>query len=192
MITNIFADPVLQVKLDEDLNALIQFSNTLTDGRIKSNVGGFQTGDLDLNLPQLQSLKTQILKHGSIFIREYLKIEKDVYINNLWLNKNYYKDYNEQHVHLDCVLSGVFYVKTNPNSGDLKFFRSQSLDVWMPDRIIQTFNHYNSTLWAFKPEDNYLFLFPAWLTHCVTPNLSQEERISISFNIAVREGRGLW
>ena len=95
MITNIFADPVLQVKLDEDLNYLIQFSNTLTDGRIKSNVGGFQTGDLDLNLPQLQSLKTQILKHGSIFIKEYLKIEKDIYINNLWLNKNYYKDYNE-------------------------------------------------------------------------------------------------
>jgi uncharacterized protein (TIGR02466 family) len=192
MITNLFTDPVLRVKLNEDLDALTKFVNSLQDGRVKSNVGGFQSGDLDLTLPALQSLNYQILVHGSNFIREVLQIHKEVYINNLWVNKNYFKDYNEQHVHLDCVLSGVFYVKTNPQAGDLKFFRSNSLDVWAPDRIITTFNSNNATIWNFKSEDNILMLFPAWLKHSVTPNLSQEERISISFNLSVKDGRGLW
>lgn len=60
------------------------------------------------------------------------------------------------------------------------------LDIWMPDNSITKFNYHNSTLWGFRPEDNYLFLFPAWLKHSVTPNLSQEERISISFNISIK------
>jgi len=187
MLTEIFKEPVFQIKLNEDLNALIEFSKTLKKGRIKSNVGGFQSEDLNLNLSELQSLNTQILKHGSNFIKEYLAVEKDVYINNLWLNKNYYKDYNERHIHLNSVVSGIFYVKTNPKSGDLTFYRNNMLDIWMPDDIIKKFNHYNSSEWAFKPEDNYLFLFPSWLNHSVRPNLSQEERISISFNISVKQ-----
>lgn len=187
MITEIFKEPIFQIKLNENLDALIEFSNKLKKGRIKSNVGGFQSEDLALNLPELKSLNNEILKHGDNLIREHLAIEKNIYINNLWLNKNYYKDYNEQHVHLNCVLSGVFYIKTNKQSGDLQFFRNNMLDIWVPDHNIKNFNHYNSTSWAFKPEDNYLFLFPAWLNHSVKPNLSQEERISISFNISIKK-----
>ena len=187
MITNIFADPVLHVQLDEDLKSLIDFSSKLERGRVKSNIGGFQSEDLDKNAPELESLISNILFHGNSFIKEHLHLRNDIFLNNIWLNKNYYKDFNERHFHLDCVVSGVFYVKTNPQSGDLQFFRNNSLDVWMPDRIIKKFNYHNSTLWSFRPEDNYLFLFPAWLEHSVRPNLSQEERISISFNIAIQK-----
>ena len=187
MITNIFADPVLHVQLDENLKSLFDFSSKLERGRVKSNIGGFQSEDLDKNAPELESLISNILFHGNSFIKEHLHLRNDIFLNNIWLNKNYYKDFNERHFHLDCVVSGVFYVKTNPQSGDLQFFRNNSLDVWMPDRIIKKFNYHNSTLWSFRPEDNYLFLFPAWLEHSVRPNLSQEERISISFNIAVQK-----
>ena len=187
MITDIFADPVFHVQLDEDLKSLIDFCSKLKEGRMRSNVGGFQSDNLDKDSPELQSLISHILFHGNSFSKEHLCLKNDIYLNNIWVNKNYYKDYNEQHVHLDSVLSGVFYVKTNPQSGDLKFFRNNSLDVWMPDRVIKKFNYHNSTLWSFRPEDNYLFLFPAWLKHSVTPNLSQEERISISFNIAIKK-----
>ena len=111
----------LHVQLEEDLKVLIDFSNKLEKGRVKSNVGDFQSEDLDKDAPELESLISNILFHGNSFIREHLYLKNDIYLNNIWLNKNYYKDYNEQHVHLDCVLSGVFYVKTNPQSGDLKF-----------------------------------------------------------------------
>ncbi len=31
---------------------------------------------------------------------------------------------------------------------------------------------------------NTLYIFPSWIKHLVKPNMSDEERISISFNVA--------
>ena len=48
---------------------------------------------------------------------------------------------------------------------------------------IKNFNSYNSHCWEFIPEENVIYLFPAWLKHSVQPNLNKnEERISFSFN----------
>ena len=44
------------------------------------------------------------------------------------------------------------------------------------------YNDANTYHW-FTPVPNTLIMFPAWLEHDVEPNQSQEERISISFNI---------
>ena len=44
------------------------------------------------------------------------------------------------------------------------------------------YNDANTHHW-FAPVENTLIMFPAWLEHDVEPNQSQEERISISFNI---------
>ena len=35
---------------------------------------------------------------------------------------------------------------------------------------------------SFEIEENVLLLFPSWLKHYVNPNLSNEDRISLSFN----------
>ena len=44
-------------------------------------------------------------------------------------------------------------------------------------------NMYTSSIWEILPEEGKLLLFPSWLDHEVDQNLSQEKRISISFNI---------
>ena len=43
-------------------------------------------------------------------------------------------------------------------------------------------NHYTSSVWSITPQKGKLLLFPSWLEHEVSPGLSQESRISISFN----------
>ena len=35
-----------------------------------------------------------------------------------------------------------------------------------------------------EPEDNKLILFPSWLEHDVEPSKSDEDRISIAFNVS--------
>jgi len=35
---------------------------------------------------------------------------------------------------------------------------------------------------SFEPKAGRLIMFPAWLVHCVDPNMSDELRISVSFN----------
>ena len=45
------------------------------------------------------------------------------------------------------------------------------------------YNEYTSDIWNIIPEEGKLVLFPSWLEHEVDQNLSQEKRISISFNL---------
>ena len=41
---------------------------------------------------------------------------------------------------------------------------------------------YDYPINTIKPKENMLVVFPAWVPHAVEINLSDEERISLSFN----------
>ncbi len=38
---------------------------------------------------------------------------------------------------------------------------------------------------AYGPTDGLLFLFPRWVEHMTYPNLREEERVSIAYNLAI-------
>ena len=46
------------------------------------------------------------------------------------------------------------------------------------------FNQYNNAAYAskFKPEEGTYYIFPGYLNHAVTRNMSEEKRISLSYN----------
>lgn len=184
-IIEIFKHCVFRTKLNEDLNSLIKFSKKLKNqqGRILSNVGGFQSKDLNLNENILQSLISEILKFGNIFSKEVLCINKQMSLENIWLNINYYKDYNMVHNHPFSIISGVFYVKTPKKCGNLKFYKDTDSSSFLHQNIVYNYNNFNSETWKFIPEENMLYLFPSWYKHLVEQNLSKQERISISFNL---------
>ena len=130
-------------------------------GRIRSNSGGWQSNDL-------------------------LNFKKKLSIDNIWVNINGYKDSNKTHSHPQCILSGVYYVKTPKNSGNI-FFNNTSDDViqhsWQKN-LFNNYNCYNSPEWFLPSLEGYIYLFPSWLKHYVEPNMNEkEERISLSFNI---------
>lgn len=131
----------------------------------KSNFGGWQSRDN--------------LNEDGIF-REFTKtltklangcVSKAT-VSEMWANINNYKDYNGQHRH-DGVLAGVFYCSVPKNSGRLILVDPRNLGV--RDR------HRNN--YPINPEPLTLIIFPSWLDHFVEPNMSNEPRISLSFNI---------
>lgn len=46
-------------------------------------------------------------------------------------------------------------------------------------------NEFNSNSYRITPRDNMLILFPSYLPHRVEQNLSEKDRISVSFNINI-------
>ena len=84
------------------------------------------------------------------------------------------------HDHPNSVISGVFYIKVPKNSGEL-IFNNENLIRFYPLRI-KEYNKYNSQIWKFQPKENTLYLFPSWIKHMVSSNLTNEERISLAFN----------
>ena len=50
---------------------------------------------------------------------------------------------------------------------------------------IKKFTEFSAAITSIKPEEGDLLIFPSYLYHSVSKNLSTEERIVISFNIDI-------
>ena len=126
-------------------------------------------------------------------VQELYKMQEEIYqeewldrkpkLGNMWANINYPGGYNRPHVHPNCLFSGVYYVKSNKNSG--VFIANDprpGIQTMMPTRKP---GRPPKHLWRevhFEPIPGRIIMFPAWLWHCVEPNQSNDIRISISFN----------
>jgi uncharacterized protein (TIGR02466 family) len=99
-------------------------------------------------------------------------------ITESWITSTKKDEYAILHTHGDSDLSGVYYFKTNGNDGSI-YFRS-------PNRFIansRAFYHAPDQI-ETNPEVGKFILFPGWLEHGVLANTTDNERISISFNIS--------
>ena len=103
-----------------------------------------------------------------------------------WININKPGNYNVKHLHPTTDLSGVLWIKAPQNSGDIVFespyeFQAyQEIDSYV-DEFRNSFNIDHS--YYFTPTDGRMLIFPSHLMHEVEENLSNEDRISVSFNI---------
>ena len=185
-IYEIFKYEVFCTKLNLDLKSLKKFSFKLqknNQGKVKSNVGGWQSEDLFDEYPIITELKKSIAGYVNHFSKEF-NFNKKLKLSNLWININGYKDSNDAHIHPGSFFSGVFYVKVPKKSGKLTFINpNRNFMEWVFDKNITSYNQKNSSIWSFEPEENMLLIFPSFLEHKVTPHMNKtEKRISVSFN----------
>ena len=174
---NLFETPIYITKLNLNLDELkkhIQDFKLNVSSTNKSGRGNYQGHGF-----WHQDLVDEIVKN---FPSRKDKSEIKLKLN-FWVNINSPGSYNVVHSHnphAGTILSGVFYVQTPQNCGEIRFYDPRFSISTAPDMMYyydQKEYHY------FTPESNLLILFPVWLKHDVAPNLSNEDRISISFNL---------
>ena len=122
---------------------------------------------------------------GSMNMREDRQLE----IETFWVNINPRFAYNALHDHPHSMLSGVYYVRANEDSGCLRFRdprAAKRMSPW-PVKSLEKRDQRHWDRVDYKPLPGRLIMFPSWLEHDVEPNLGEEERISISFNLNVRK-----
>ena len=140
-----------------------------------------------LNSPNINLIVSE-LKSNFPQIKEMFGLKKHVslFVGNGWINVNSKNDFNVPHVHPNSLVSAVYYVKVPNNSGKLVFDNpiSQHNFIISSDAI-QNFNTLNSSIWSIQPNEGELVMFPSWLKHWVEPNRSEDERISLAFNIQI-------
>jgi uncharacterized protein (TIGR02466 family) len=180
----IFSIPLFCQKFslnDDNLKSFCLFRKGSDSGRIISNVGGWQSNNFNLNKPP-KELKEVVkcIFDFSLEICNFLNIEP-VSSGQGWMNVNEYGHFNWCHTHPESALSGVYYVKTPNNCGNIEF-QNPSMDL-MTSMKVKKYNAFNSSSIVVPSEEGTMYIFPSWLPHKVHPNLSNEERISISFNL---------
>ena len=162
-------------------NEIVNWSKQ-NKGVQKTNVNGWHSETNMHELPQFKPLVDELFKmQHQVFKEEWL--DKEPVLGNMWANINYKGGYNRPHIHPNSLFSGVYYVKSQPNSGKLVCNDPRpGIQTNMPTRKKgQPPKH----LWRevhLEPKEGRILMFPAWLWHCVEPNESNDIRISVSFN----------
>lgn len=110
-----------------------------------------------------------------------------------WLQFNQPNSYFARHDHYGALTSGVVYLQTSPNCGNLMFhnpLEARRVTTTFFDRVKHEDNDYNFNHVSYTPVTGEMIMFESWLQHSVGTNLSNENRIAISFNIwADRDGK---
>jgi uncharacterized protein (TIGR02466 family) len=132
----------------------------------------------NLFLDRTPKLKKYINKH----IKNYTEI--DFFISESWINIGGSGARQEKHMHLRSEISGCYYHKTNTLDGAIVFECN--------DKMLQKFSGSNITSIEYQPELGKIILFPSYLTHSVKTNQTEDDRISIAFNIRTTEIEAHW
>ena len=189
----LFPTPVYQNFLEfrpSELKSMIDYVSNLdwaSDKDIYEGPNG-ETTKLEADLlsePELENLRKKIDEEVYNFAKS-LQIDFSKHglkrINS-WGNLQKKGNYIKEHRHNNTQFSGVFYLQTPENSGDIIFTTRNATWInsyWEP--TLTGYDDLNSFEKRFRPQQCGIFLFPAHLDHYVTPSHSEEERYSISFN----------
>jgi len=190
MIEDIFPTPFYNVDLNCNILEMQSYCLDMMskdDGRAISNMGGWQSKNLNgVHMP-LNELFEDIEIHGNIFAKK-VHLKKSVSIENIWININGFKDYNVLHSHTHTFFLGVFYVKCPEDCGNIVLHHpteSTHQYDWQGNNF-EKLGRYSYGIINPKSIENKMYIFPSWLQHDVTPNLNKtEKRISIAFNLKV-------
>lgn len=106
----------------------------------------------------------------------------DICITNMWATIYTNNAYVPEHIHNNSLYSGVFYVKTPKNCGNLVFKDPSYIAKTMSSKLNSDFPSV-SIIHEQVVEEGLIVLFPSWLPHYSQPNQSDDDRIIISFNL---------
>jgi uncharacterized protein (TIGR02466 family) len=116
-------------------------------------------------------------------ILRFLKIGYDAFeISACWATVLASGAAHRVHHHPNNYLSAVYYLRTHPGADTINFHdpRSQT-GVIQPPVVNLTAD--NTDHVVVRVRNGTLLVFPAYLQHSVDANASEQERVSISFNI---------
>jgi len=102
----------------------------------------------------------------------------------MWAIINKKGSLNQKHLHSNNDLSAAYYVTAEENCGDIIFYDPRPATIYKHP-IAKKPNILNATINSISPEPGMLVLFPSYLEHSVDPNLSEQKRIVISFNLSL-------
>lgn len=159
------------------------------NGVVNSNVGGHQTPDIQNKVVLEETTKmlaTHLFNYLSTLQNNQIPNVK-IKLANCWINENYKYSYNTLHTHPGGSFSGVFYLKTPPNSGQLEFYNENSAVTLMSphyNTYVQSSSDFHSVYYV-TPKENDLIIFPSYLKHSVSQNMSDESRVTLGFNLVV-------
>ena len=194
-ILKLFPQPIFKYQVDDYKNInekLLKYIYELrkrdNEGVKKSNINGWHSRSFDFK--EKDNIPNKFYSHINRYIRDVFTkygweyVDANVQCTSMWTIINEKGNFNIEHTHPNNYLSAAYYVKAPENCGSFIVTNPNSV---ARERIPVSDNktQFNQNIVHIKPEEGDLLLFPAYLPHSVGMNLSDKDRIVISFNIDI-------
>ena len=190
-----FSTPIWSTKIEgfekineEMFNYINSLKNNDPKGVIRSNFKGWHSKDFQLKEEQPTNFIEAIKKNINTALND-MNWDVDlqtVTIQSMWAIINKEGAWNQKHQHANSDLSAAYYLGAPDNCGDIVFYDPRPSRVYKHP-IAKSANNLNATVTSIKPEPGLLVLFPSYLEHSVNPNLTNKNRIVISFNLSLEK-----
>jgi uncharacterized protein (TIGR02466 family) len=185
-ITPLFATPVYHgdsgIELFEDE---IEF---IKDMQIIPAKNNSVSSDMNVLTNEIFSRCRNICEqHLKNFSDVVIDCEQTFFITDSWIAKTQCNESHHNHFHPHSIISGVLYLQSYSDSGNINFHHKSSLKNYFHlNYSIKNYNVFNSDKWSYSPKTGEILLFPSWLSHSVDENKNSLPRIILGFNTFVK------
>jgi uncharacterized protein (TIGR02466 family) len=140
--------------------------------------------DLGWRFPIFKDLVKVLDKHVAAFVKD-LQFDLDgkkIKLDSLWINILPTGGVHTSHLHPHSVISGTTYVSMPEGASAIKFEDPRSaMMMAAPTRTTDARPELRNFIYV-APEAGEVLLWESWLRHEVPMNMTDDERISVSFN----------
>ena len=184
----LFSKPVYSKVIDIDVDKIIPLIEEFKFNSIRNGANNIAAADNSsastnkyvLKNKKLKFLKDKLMEEFYLYSSDVLKYTNKFNITTSWFTKCEGGQSSNFHNHNNCMLSGVLYLTTDENCGNIKF---QNFDDKRYLIHKEEYNVYNSIDYSFKPSEGLLLIFPSEMWHRIEENKSDITRHSLAFNL---------
>ena len=153
----------------------------------RSSVMGWHSSDQLHRRPELQEFVAIVHDNVTEVARAYRMDtnQASLELATCWAMVNGKMASGAIHCHPNSFLSGVYYVNTTEETGNI-FFQDPRPGANMAACPVTEFTPWTIRQVSYRPAPGGMLIFPGWLYHGVEPNLSETPRVSLSFNFRLK------
>ena len=168
------------------LNYITNLQKKDPNGVLKSNFKGWHSKNFDMKDEEPKNFIEEIKISINTVINDmgWDLQTQEVKISNMWAIINRKGSLNQKHLHSNSDLSAAYYVSAEKNCGDIIFYDPRPATIYKHP-VAKKPNVLNARINSISPKPGMLILFPSYLEHSVDPNMSEHERVVISFNLSL-------
>lgn len=147
----------------------------------------YMTPDDLQTLPEMKELVDVVVEESGIILNALAVKRESHYVTNMWANIANPNRRHNFHIHPNCLLSGLVYIKTPKNCGRT-IFASPRMNAKNIEPSYFQKNEFNADTFSLPPEKGRMLIWPSHVPHAVEQGTAdeREDRIVVAFNVMIR------
>ena len=140
--------------------------------------------DLPWRFPIFKDIVDQLDEHVAAFAKDacFDLDGRELKLEDIWINILPEGGIHTSHIHPHSVISGTTYVAMPEDASALKLEDPRSQMMMAAPARQENAREEMRSFFYVEPKVGYVLLWESWLRHEVPMNMSEKDRISVSFN----------